>query len=84
MGINKDKCYVLLTINSKVLTVKAIQNSDVEKYKNFNVKKLIKRGVGYGLNFTQTILELLDINPENDLLDISIDSDILTVYKKQD
>lgn len=44
-------------------------------------KKLIKRNSSYGLIFDKTILSLLNINPEVDYLEISINKTSLLIKK---
>ena len=47
------------------------------------IKKLIKRGSGYGLNLPLPILELLEINPVTDILDVDIQNDKLVIKKSK-
>ena len=44
-------------------------------------QKLIKRGSGFGLNFSIPILEILEIDPEKDLIDVSIENGSLIIKK---
>lgn len=82
MGINKEECTVLLRIENKSLIVQKIKNEDIDIHKNNAlIKKLIKRTSGYGLNLTQPIIELLEIDPEKDLILIDIDKNTLTIKK---
>ena len=70
MGITSQNRTVLLTLENKILTTKLIKNDDLEKVKDLLTKKLIKRSAGYGLNLPLPILELMDINPEQDFLEM--------------
>ena len=81
MGITTQNRTVLLTIENKILTVKLIKNENLDKVKDLLTKKLIKRSVGFGLNLPLPILELIDINPENDLLEIDIQGKDLIIKK---
>ncbi len=81
MGISETEYTVLLTIENKTLNIKRINKDEKTKYENRLIKKLIKRSSGYGLNIPLPILELLEINPENDMLDINIEGDILIIKK---
>ena len=81
MGINEQNKIVVLTIQNKTLTVRAIKNTDIDKVNNLLNKKLIKRSAGYGLNLPLPILELLDINPEIDLLEINLEEKDLIIKK---
>ena len=44
-------------------------------------KKLIASGSGWALFMPKTILELLDINPETDHVEIEVENKILKVKK---
>ena len=81
MGINTENRTVLLTIENKILTVILIKNENLDKVKYLITKKLIKRSAGFGLNLPLPILELIDINPENDLLEIDIQGKDLIIKK---
>jgi len=81
LGITANNRTVLLNIENKVLFVKKISNDEIEKYKDFLCKNLIKRGSSYGLNIPIPILNLLDVNPEKDLIDYEINGQILKIKK---
>ncbi len=79
MGINKDEYLVDIKIDKKILYVsKSMKN--FSKSSNLT-KKLIKRGSGFGLNFSIPILELLEISPEKDFLDVSLQENSLIIKK---
>ena len=80
-GISSNDFTVLLTVEKNILYVKKITGSEMSKYNNLLVKKLIKRGSGYGLNLPLPILELLEVNPETDTLDLDIDNNRLVIRK---
>ncbi len=81
MGITAKERTVLLTIENKILTVLIIKNDELNKVKDLLTKKLIIRSSGYGLNLPLPILELIDINPEKDLLEIEIQGKKLIIKK---
>lgn len=76
MGITKDSRYVNLKFKNKVLYI----NLDVDN-SGLLIKKLLKRGGGYGLIMTLPFLELLDINPEKDMVEVNIDENKLIIQK---
>ena len=82
IGINKNDFSVSLVIKNKVLYIQKASNSSSTE--SVFIKKLIKRSAGYGLNLPIPILELLDINPETDIVEISIDEDKLIIQKAVD
>ena len=79
LGINKVDYTVNLYIEKRVLYVS--KNFDNISNASFLTKKLIKRGSGFGLNFSIPILELLDITPEKDMLDIILVENKLIIKK---
>ncbi len=83
-GISSNEFTVLLTVDKNTLYVKKIAGNEITKYNNMLVKKLIKRGSGYGLNLPLPILDLLEINPETDMLEIDIDNDKLVIRKSRE
>ena len=54
----------------------------LDSVKDLLTKKLIKRSAGYGLNLPLPILELMDINPETDILEIDIEGRDLIIKKE--
>ncbi len=83
-GISANEYTVLLTVENKILYVKKITNEEKDKYQDRLVKKLIRRGSGYGLNLPLPILELLGINPETDTLDVDIQNNKIIIKKSPD
>lgn len=81
MGITSQEYTVLLHINNKVLYVNKIDKKDIDNYKDLLCKKLIKRSAGYGLNLPLPILEMLEINPETDMVDYEINGQVLSIRK---
>jgi len=46
-------------------------------------KNLIKNGSGWALFMPKTIIELLDINPEEDQVEIDVENKVLKVKKAE-
>ena len=81
LGLSPEISNVQFKISNKILYVKEIfpDNPDFEKYL---VRKLSKKNNSWGLYMPNSILELLDIKPENDLINISIEDNVLIVKKE--
>ncbi len=79
LGYNPKETMLLITSDNKTIYVEPIE--DIEKYKNNMVKKLQRSSNSYGLYFTQPLIEILEINPETDLLDIEVSGNKLTIRK---
>ncbi len=80
-GISSKEFTVLLTVEKNVLYVKKIPNNEIHNYQDLLIKKLIKRGSGYGLNLPLPILELLEVKPETDTLDVDVHNNKLVIKK---
>ncbi len=82
LNINPVNTKVLFEIKSKVLYITKI-DSDLDdiKYKDALIKKFTKRGGGYSLFMSLTILNLLDVEPEKDMVEIEVDDKILKIKK---
>ncbi len=79
IGVNPNEYSVSLVIKNKTLFVEKVCETTVKE--NLCVKKLIKRSAGYGLNLPLPILELLDINPEEDMIEVNVDENRLVIQK---
>lgn len=79
IGVNSNEYSVSLVRKNKTLYVEKVCET-VDK-DNLCVKKLIKRSAGYGLNLPLPILELLDINPEEDMIEVNVDESKLIIEK---
>ncbi len=81
MGITPDEYTVIINIENKTLYVKKIKNNEFEQFKDLMHKKLLKRGSGYGLSLQVALLELLEINPEKDMVEYEVNGQVLTIKK---
>ena len=46
-------------------------------------KKFIKVGNSWAMLFTKTMIEMLEINPENEEVEINFDKNVLTMKKEE-
>ncbi len=46
-------------------------------------KKLSRSGSGWALFMPKTLLELIDVDPEKDLLQVKVENDIIKITKAQ-
>lgn len=81
LGVNPVTSKVQFKIKNKVLYIQEIfpDNPDYEKYL---VRQLSKKNSSWGLYMPNSILELLDINPETDKLNLEIQDNVLIVKKE--
>lgn len=80
MGITPDNYTVVLYIEKQTLFVAHCSNEKFSKH-NIITKKLIKRGAGYTITLTLPILQLLDLNPTKDYIEINLENNILSIEK---
>ncbi len=83
MGIDPKVSQVLFKIEKKVLIIKEIKTNECENYENLMIRKFTKSGSGYALYISNTILELLNINPFEDYIEYELDDNILTIRKTE-
>ena len=81
MGLTPETSNVQFKIISKILYVKEIfpDNPDFSKYL---VRKLSRKNSSWGLYMPNSILDLLEINPDTDSLNISVEDTVLIVKKE--
>jgi antitoxin component of MazEF toxin-antitoxin module len=46
-------------------------------------RKLSRSGSGWALFMPKTLLELIDVNPETDLLEVKVENDIVKITKAE-
>lgn len=80
LGLNPEESKVQFKIKNKILYIKEIfpDNPDYQKYL---VKPLSKKNSSYGLYMPNSILELLDIMPETDKLNLTVEDNVLIIKK---
>lgn len=83
LGYNPAETKILITAKGNTLLLKAIEDKDTDEYKNNMVRKFQKNGCSYGLYFPGTLIEVLDIEPETDFLDIEINENIMLIKKAE-
>lgn len=79
LGINPDERRVELNIKKNILYITKASNFPARK--NLIHKQLIKRGGSYGLVLSKPILDLLNINPEKDSVEISVEENTIVIKK---
>lgn len=82
LGLNPESSKVQFKIKNKVLYVQEISpdNPDFEKYL---VRTLSRKGSSWGLYMPNSILDLIDVEPENDKLELDIEDNVLIIRKAQ-
>lgn len=79
---NPVDIYVLITAKNDCLTIEPIAKDESAKYADAMVRSFQKSGRnGYGLYFPSSLIEYLEIEPDEDFLDINIDENIMYIRK---
>lgn len=80
LGVDPEESKVQFKIKNKVLYVQEIfsENPDYEKYL---VRSFSKHNSGWGFYMPNSILELLDVNPETDQVELEIEETTLIIKK---
>lgn len=73
---------VQFKIKNKILYIQEI-TPDNPEYKKSLVRKFSKKNSSWSFYLPNSIIDLLEINPETDKIDIEVDENILIVKKAQ-
>ena len=78
LGVTENARNVALDFQNEVLYIS--KTNDTNFGDSFS-RQLIKRGGGYGLILSKPFLQLLNINPETDYVNITIKGKLLRIMK---
>lgn len=81
MGVNKNNQEIAITTYENELIIEKLDLANEENHDFKIIKKVITRGNGFGIYISQALLEILNINPEIDKVNIEIQNAKLTVKK---
>lgn len=81
LNIDPLTSYLLFKIKDKVLLIEEASEDKIQNLKNPLVKKLTKKGNSWSLYIPVPLLELIDVVPEKDMIDITINEEILFIKK---
>ncbi len=73
LGYDPMNTKILITSKNKALILEPLSEDKFEKYKNNMVRNFQKSGGSYGIYFPETLIDILEINPAEDFIDIDID-----------
>ena len=79
LGYNPKEVLLLITSDNNVLHIEPI--ADKNEHPNQLIKNLHKSGGSYGLYLALPLLELMDVNPEEDFVDVNITGNKITLKK---
>ena len=80
LHIVPENAYFIFTLKNKCLYITEADNNSRELP---FATKARKTGSGWGIYLSKSMLEILEINPENDLIDINIEDNVLIVKKEK-
>lgn len=81
LNINPNTAKVVFEIENKVLKITQVKGGNFE---HALVRKFIKSGHGWGIYVPNSVLELLDINPESDYIECEVNKNVLLIKKAPD
>lgn len=80
MGVDPKESNVIFEIEENILKITKFTQDNPSQEKTL-VRKFIKSGHGFALYIPNTILELLDVNPEKDYVTIKMFKQTLIIEK---
>lgn len=83
LGYDPTEVKLLITTRKSCLYVKPIQEEDLPKYKNYMIRGLQKSGGSYALYLPAPLIEVLNINPEQDFIDVEITENEFIIKKSE-
>ena len=81
LGYNPVKDKFLITSKNSALYIRPIAESELQKYENNMVRGMQKSGGSYAIYFPQALIEILEINPNEDFIDVLIDENVVVIKK---
>ena len=81
LQINPEKDQAIFTVEYKTLKIAKIKEKDIENIENAMIKKFVKSGHGVALYVSNSILRLLEINPEIDEIEYVVNNKTLEIRK---
>lgn len=83
LGYDPKVVRLLITTQNSMLFVKPINEDEVSEYANNMVRRLQRSGGSYALYLPNPLIEVLNINPETDMIDIDITNNEFTLKKAE-
>lgn len=81
LGYSPVEDKVLITSKSGALYIKPVSEGDLDKLKNSMVRNFQKSGGSYSIYLPVALIEILEIDPSVDFVDVEVDENILIIRK---
>ena len=81
MNLDPLKSKLFIKINDKIMYIKKADDNILNSDENLCIRKIRKTGSGFGIYFTKTLLDFIDVNPETDNVDINIQNETIILKK---
>ena len=83
LGYKPDEIKILIVAKNSCLYFSPVCKDELDKYKNNMVRNFQKSGGGYGIYLPAALIDVLNVDPANDYIDVEIDEDRVIVKKAQ-
>ena len=83
LGYKPDEIKILIVAKNSCLYFSPVCKDELDKYKNNMVRNFQKSGGGYGIYWPAALIDVLNVDPANDYIDVEIDEDRVIVKKAQ-
>ena len=83
LGYKPDEIKILIVAKNSCLYFSPVCKDELDKYKNNMVRNFQKSGGGYGIYLPAALIDVLNVDPANDYIDVEIDEDRVMVKKAQ-
>ena len=80
LGINPESAKLKFEMKGKTLFVQEVLENDIDMQK-YLIRKFARKNTSWTLYMPNSILELLKIKPEEDMVELEVDGQILIIKK---
>ncbi len=81
LGYEANEVKILIVAKNSCLYFSPVNYDELDKYKNNMVRNFQKNGCGYGIYLPATLIEILNIDPTNDYIDITVNENKVLIKK---
>lgn len=83
LGYKPEEIKILIVAKNNCLYFSPLCESEFDRYKNNMVRNFQKSGGGYGIYLPSALIDVLELDPINDYVEVEIDGNKLSVRKMQ-
>ena len=83
LGYKPDEVKIVIVAKNSSLHFSPVNPEELDKYKNNMVRNFQKSGCGYGIYLPSALIDILEIDPASDYINVEINENTVLVKKAQ-